>query len=148
MRVAVYKENGREEIEVRILCGEIDQEVESLEDRIRGMEQRLVGYKEGIEFFVKPDEIIYIETVDNKLFLYMKEQVIEARYKLYQVERLLNMRCFIRCSKSTIINVTKIEALKARENRSLIAIMENKEQVYISRNYAKNLKELLRGSRS
>lgn len=145
MKIFVKEDKKIEEIQVDILCQKRDQEVEGLIKRIENKLSKISGYKEGKSYLIAPKDIFYIDTVDNKLFLYLKSEVLEGKYKLYEIEELLADRYFIRCNKSTVINVTRIEMILPRENRSLLAVMENGEQIYISRNYAKKIKELIGG---
>lgn len=145
MKIFVKEDSSTEEVQVNILCQKRDEQIEELIERIQNRSERIVGYKEGNIYPVDIKKIFYVETVDSKLFIYLEKEVVEARYKLYQMEEVLKERYFMRCSKSTIINITKIERLRAIEGRSLLAVMENGEEIYISRSYARRLKEVLGG---
>lgn len=136
MKICVKEDKQIEEIRVDIYCQEHNQEVDGLIGRIENKISKVSAYKQGKSYLIKPQDIFYIDTVDNKLFLYLKSEVLEAKYKLYEIEELLAGKYFIRCNKSTVINVMRIEVIEPRENRSLLARMENGGQIYISRGYA------------
>jgi DNA-binding LytR/AlgR family response regulator len=41
--------------------------------------------------------VYYIESVDNKTFLYLKDKVYESKQKLYELEEILAAGDFLRC---------------------------------------------------
>ncbi|MHC1747817.1 MAG: LytTR family DNA-binding domain-containing protein [Cellulosilyticaceae bacterium] len=79
--------------------------------------------------------------MDQRVFAYRKHDVLEMKYKLYELENLVQHYYFMRCNKATIINIRKIETLCPQLNRALLARMENGEGVIISRKYIKELKQ-------
>ena len=89
------------------------------------------------------NSILYIESVDKKTFLYTNNRVLRTSLRLYEIEEQLNTKQFFRCSKSTIINLTKVEKLKPEITRNVIATLSNNEKVIISRRYVSELKKLL-----
>lgn len=145
MKIFVKEDKKIKEIQIDIHCEAHNEEVDRLISRIENKINKISAYKEGKSYLIAPKDIFYIDTVDNKVFLYLKSEVLEAKYKLYELEEMLAGKCFLRCNKSTVINVTRIEVIEPRENRSLLARMENGEQIYISRSYARKLKELIGG---
>lgn len=89
---------------------------------------------------VNPLDIFYIETVDNKTFLYCESNVYETKQKLYELEE-LNMKDFLRISKSVIVNLSKIKSLSPSMSGRLEATLKNGERVVISRQYVNELKK-------
>lgn len=83
-------------------------------------------------------KIYYIESIDNKTFIYDKENVYETKQKLYELENLGNN--FLRCSKSMIINIKKIKSVRATINAKMECILLNDEKLEIARSYVKDLK--------
>ncbi len=97
---------------------------------------------EGRNMILQTDKIYYIESVDKRTYIYTKEGCYETRYRLYELEELLNNR-FLRISKAMIVNIRKIRMVKAEVNSRLIAQLLNGESVVIARSYVKDLKERL-----
>ena len=89
---------------------------------------------------LNPSEIFYIETVDNKTFLYCESNIYESKQKLYELEE-LKMSDFLRISKSAIINLSKVKTLIPSISGRLEAILINGEKVVISRQYVNELKK-------
>ena len=87
--------------------------------------------------------ILYIESVDRNTFVYTKDEFYEIDLRLYEVEQQFVEQGFIRISKTAIINMKKIQSLKADINRKIRVTMINGEQIIVSRNYADELRKRL-----
>lgn len=90
-------------------------------------------------------EVCYIEAVDNKVFLYTAKQVYETRQKLYELEELLKENYFLRVSKSLLLNLMKVRAIKPALNGRFTAVLQSGEEIIISRKYVPALKTALKG---
>ena len=85
----------------------ISDEVMSLANSIKGQKSFLLASKDGEMFKLDTKEIFYIESVDNKTFIYCKNNIYETKQKLYELEEILKGTKFFRCSKSMILNIGK-----------------------------------------
>ncbi len=129
--------------EIIISCHEIDEEVLGIVEILKASEHILLGYKDGETFRLSMKDIFYIESVDNKTFLYMKDSVYESKQKLYELERILSHTKLFRCSKSMILNIGKIKSVAPSVNGRFEAKLANGETVIISRQYVPELKRKL-----
>lgn len=84
--------------------------------------------------------IFYIEYVNRKLFVYIKENMYELKIPLYKLEKQLP-NYFVRCSKSMIININEIKEFSSSLNGNVTAELLNNEKIIISRRYVKDIKE-------
>ena len=128
---------------VEIHCREITSETERLERYIRRFDERIIGSSEGQAHTIAVEQILYIEAVDKKTFLYTPGNVYETDKKLYELEEMLDGKTFFRCSKSVIVNLNKITKLKPEVTRNILATLTNGEGVVISRRNVKQLKALI-----
>ena len=128
---------------VEIHCREVTSETERLERYISRFDERLTASENGSTYNVQIDEILYIESVDKKTFLYTKGHVLQTEKRLYELEELLDEKTFFRCSKSVIVNLNKITKLKPEVTRNILATLTNGEVIVISRRNVKALKELI-----
>ena len=96
----------------------------------------------GESLMLGTDLIYYAESVDKKTFVYTKDMCYETKHRLYELEEILSGN-FFRCSKSLIINIRKIKAVKSELNGRMVAELLNGERIVISRNYVKDLKRKL-----
>ena len=78
--------------------------------------------------------------MDDKSFIYTKNECYEVKYRLYELEGILDGR-FIRISKSMICNIRKIRSVKNAVNSRMTATLVNGETIVISRGYVKDLKK-------
>ena len=142
MKVTISKdiESG---MAVEIHCREVTSETERLERYISRFDERLTASENGSTYNVQIDEILYIESVDKKTFLYTKGHVLQTEKRLYELEELLDEKTFFRCSKSVIVNLNKITKLKPEVTRNILATLTNGEVIVISRRNVKALKELI-----
>ena len=102
---------------VEIHCREVTSETERLERYISRFDERLQATSEGNTYNVQIDEILYIESVDKKTFLYTTGHVLQTEKRLYELGELLDEKAFFRASKSVIVNLNKITKLKPCERR-------------------------------
>lgn len=143
MKVSIEKIPVEDEGEVIIRCHEVDEIIEQLLRILEEPKQKILGQFNEDLHILKPDSILYIESVDRKTFIYCAQQVYETHKKLYELEAELENHSFFRCSKSMILNIDKIISVRSMFDGRLEALLKNQEKVYISRKYVPVLKEKL-----
>lgn len=136
-------EHIKEKLQVIIKCRQIDDEIMRLKYHIELFDKKLQAKKDDEWRFVNLFDILYFESVDNRTFLYTKDDVMEIKRRLYELEIILSEKDFIRISKSQIININKVKSLRPEINRTILATMCNGEQLYISRKYAPAIRRLI-----
>ena len=141
--VVVETARGIEFGEVVTSVREINDEVLSIVERLKKNEAMLLGSRDGEMFRIAPKDIYYIESVDNKTYIYLQKNVYESKLKLYQLEEQLGSTKLFRCSKAMILNISKIRSVSPSINGRFEAKLTNGETVIISRQYVPNLKKRL-----
>lgn len=129
--------------EIIVKCHEINDEVINIVNRLKKNDNGLLGSKNNEIFRLSVKDIFYIESVDNKTFIYLLNNVYESKQKLYELEEQLSGTRLFRCSKSMILNISKICSVSPSINGRFEAKLANNETVIISRQYVPNLKKLL-----
>ena len=86
-----------------------------------------------------------MEAVDNNVFIYGLSKVYETRQKLYELEGILREKYFLRVSKSLVLNLMKVTAIKPALNGRYSAVLQSGEEIIISRKYVPELKKALKG---
>ncbi len=124
---------------------ESNEEVDRILAFMRQKGRRLLGWREKEQVVIRPEEILYIETVDNRTFVYTEQEVYKVNYSLSQLEELLGEKKFFRCSKSMIMNINRVVSLKSLSSNRIDAVMRNGEHIMISRTYASDFRRRLRG---
>ena len=76
-------EIGREqEEEIIIRCHEVNDEVLSIVQRLKKNENIILGNSGSEVFRISVKDIFYIESVDNKTFIYGQNQVFDTKARL------------------------------------------------------------------
>lgn len=130
---------------VEIHCYKISEEVKEIVAFVKSRQGQLTGLIDNKQFEIPVGDIFYIEAVDNKTFIYTQSKVFETRQKLYELEAVLREKRFLRISKSTLINLMKIKAIKPALNGRFTALLYSGEETVISRKYVPELKKALKG---
>jgi len=143
LKIEIIKDQAADPIYVQIRCTDITEEVSRLERYIGRYGSYVSATRDGEIVNVATDDILYIESVDKKTFIYTEEKVLLTDKRLYEFEGMLDGKDFFRCSKSTIIHLNKVVKLKPEITRNILATLVNGENIMVSRRYASSLKELL-----
>ena len=145
MDVEIEKIGAGDRERVLIRCRAVTEEVREIEAFVKSRQGSLSGVRDERQYEVAIADLYYIEAVDGKTFLYTKDQVYETPYRVYELESLLKANAFLRVSKSTLLNLMKIRAIRPALNGRFSAVLQSGEEVIISRNYVKDLKSALKG---
>ena len=143
MKITVEESPNYSETEIIIKCSGVDDEIQRLLSLLKGSEEKIPGIADGTTHFIEPEDIFYFESVDKKTFMYTESEVLETPLRLYEIEEKLAQQDFFWASKSTIINISKIEKLSSRFNGRLDVLLENNEKLIISRQYVPVIKKIL-----
>ena len=145
MLIKILKIAKSEPEELEIRCHEETEDVKDIVMFAKSRQGKLTGIFEGQQYEIPVADVFYVEAVDNAVFIYGKEKVYESKQKLYELEGVLREKHFLRVSKSLILNLMKIKAIKPALNGRYTAILENGEDIIISRKYVTDLKCALKG---
>ncbi|MCM1506640.1 MAG: LytTR family transcriptional regulator [Ruminococcus flavefaciens] len=143
INISQIKKDEKERLE--IYCHEVNNEIMEIVRFVKSRQGQLTGIIEGSQYEIPVSDVFYIEGVDNKVFIYCETQLYETRQKLYELEETLKEKHFLRVSKSVLLNLMKIDSIKSSLNGRFIAVLQNGEQVIVSRKYVPELKKALKG---
>ncbi|MGF7141601.1 DNA-binding LytR/AlgR family response regulator [Anaerotaenia torta] len=143
MRIIIEECGPGEEDQIIIRCREWNESIQKLVGELRQGQKKLAGMKDGAITMIDPANIYYFEGVDNKVFLYCKQNVYETKMKLYEIEEEFRNMGFFRASKSAILNAAKIKSISPAYSGRFEALLFNGETVVISRQYVPELKKKL-----
>lgn len=143
MKITIQTNETVKDTEITIVCSAITHEVEKIISRLKVLENQLAAVNGNETFFLDILELLYIETVDKKTFVYTADNVYETEMKLYELEEQFEQFGFFRAGKSCIVNLKHIKSLKAEFDRRIKVTMENGEQLIVSRQYADEFKKRL-----
>ena len=145
MEITVKKIGESEKEYIEIGCHRKDERVDEIIRFIRSREGILKGTKEDRQYSLALPDILYIEAVDEKTFIYLEKDCYESTRRLYEFDEALAPRNFARISKSVVVNLMKITSIRPSLNGRFSCVLTNGEQVIISRKYVPDIREKLRG---
>lgn len=143
IKILRISKNKPEKLEIH--CHEMTEEVKDIITFVKSRQGKLTGIIEEKQYEIPVTDIYYVEGIENSVFIYGKHKVYETRQKLYELERILKEKYFLRVSKSVILNLMKVKAIKPALNGRYSAILQNDEEIIISRKYVQELKKALKG---
>ncbi|MCR5618290.1 MAG: LytTR family transcriptional regulator DNA-binding domain-containing protein, partial [Clostridiales bacterium] len=141
----IKKIDDTEKEYIEIGCHRKDERINEIVRFIRSREGILTGTKEDQKYSIPLPDILYIEAVDEKTFIYLEKDCFESGRRLYEFEEVLAARSFARISKSVVVNLMKIRSIKPSLNGRFLCILSNGEHVMISRKYVPEIREKLKG---
>jgi DNA-binding LytR/AlgR family response regulator len=143
LKVSIKQDQTTPSVFAEIHCRDITDEVTRLERHIVNFESFIPAKCDGENVNISYGDILYIESVDKKTFIYTETKVCTTEKRLYELEEILDHEDFFRCSKSMIVHLNKVTALKPEITRNILATLANGEVIIVSRRYAAQLKTLL-----
>ena len=143
MKVSIKENPNIREAEVVIHCSKADEMIEKIISAIQMVSGRLRGSMDGVIYQIDLSEILYIESVNRKTFLYTEKEIYESPKRLYMLEDELRGSSFFRASKAIIINLRKVPSIRPEIGARLILTMDNGEKIVVSRQYSSIIKNVL-----
>lgn len=142
MKIEIEKDEINE-LTVRIICKEVDENVKKLKYYIGLYDNNILAKRKDEFVRIGIKDIYYIESVDGRIFIYGEKEVYEIDYRLFELEEQLDKKDFYRSSKSQIININHMKSIKPELNRTLTVTMKNNEKLSISRRCSVGFRKML-----
>jgi two-component system, LytTR family, response regulator len=125
---------------------ELNQQLNSLLRQLKGPKKqadRLVVKSGGRVFFLKNDEIDWIEAAGNYVRLHVGTETHLLRETMNAIQKKLDPAVFIRIHRSTFVNIERVKELQPWFHGEYVVIMRDGTQLTMSRSYRTNLPDLL-----
>jgi len=137
--------HARESLERR-RAGDLGRRLLALVHDLKPEQQRLdrlVVKSGGRVFFLRTDEIDWIEAAGNYVRLHLGEESHLFRETMNGMESRLDSRRFVRIHRSRIVNTERIKELQPWFNGEYVVILRNGTRLTLSRGYREKLQEQL-----
>ena len=125
--------------------GNLDERLNSLIADLRAEKkylERLVVKSVGRVFFLKTDEIDWIEAAGNYVKLHVGRDSHMIRETMNGIEAKLDPDKFLRIHRSTVVNIDRIKELHPMFSGDYAVILRNGTELALSRNYRDRFNEL------
>jgi len=130
---------------LEIRCHKISDEVNEIISFVKSRQGVLNGIIDGDIYEVAVPDVYYIESVDDRAFIYTADKNYEVNLRIYEMEEMLAKSSFIRIQKGMLLNLMKVKSIKPGLSGRYVALLINNEEVIISRRYFPNFKKTLMG---
>jgi len=147
MKIIIEPQNKVEELLVKILCREENEEVRRLYKHIANYTEPLWASRDGMQHKLYKTDLYYADTVEGKTFLYTANEVYEITESLSGIEQRLKGNQFVRISKNCLINIDFLKKVEPYSNHRLLAHMKNGEKLIVGRTYIPELKNIVKKGR-
>ncbi|AOV06575.1 LytTR family DNA-binding domain-containing protein [Sporosarcina ureilytica] len=148
MKVSLDIDSRFDETLVTIESPELTEDVQEVLTFIKGRTTKfLIGKAGDMQHIIKPTEIHYCHTENEKVIAVTEKGSFQLKEKLYELEELLPTHQFIRLSKSVIANLYELSRFEASFNGTLCVHFKSGAKEYVSRTYVKDIKNALQMNR-
>ena len=110
---------------------------------VRGEELYIIGNNEFGQKSVESRNFYYFIVEEDDVFGVLSNTRMLVNSKLYEIEKLLEHKDFIRISKYCLVNIGKIDYIKPALNSKLDLLLKNSEHLEVNRGYLKKFKKAL-----
>lgn len=132
------------ENQVILRCPELDEEMLGVLSLLRSGLQRLCVWDDRKQTtLLSPDQVVYCETVDDRVFVYTGQTMYQTALSLGELESRYGALGFFRAGKSAVVNLHHIRSLSSQGGGRIEAVLETGEKLIVSRRYAPLLRERL-----
>lgn len=146
LKLQILKKENLIETEIDIRYSNMTQSLNSIIQYIRQQEYLIQGTFDNKLYQIPLNKILYFETVDKRTFIYTQQKIFECKKKLSVIEQDLIKANIIRISKTVLLNISYLACIKPYPNHRLLAELNNKENLIVSRKYISSLRDKIRSA--
>ena len=130
---------------IEIGCHKVTDRINDIVRFVKLRQGSIDAFREDRQYQIPVSDILYVESVDDRTFIYLAGDCLESRRRLYEVEEMLPSQYFARISKSAVVNLMKITSVSPALNGRFLCLLRNGEKLMISRKYVPGIREKLKG---
>jgi two-component system, LytTR family, response regulator len=104
--------------------------------------ERLAVKSQGRILFLRSSDIDWVEAADNYVNLHVGRETHPLRDTMTSLEKRLPANCFLRISRSTIVNVEQIKELHSMLHGEHTVVLRNGTRLTLTRGYRGKLRQL------
>ena len=140
MKLTIVQNENIPEDEIIIRTPHMNSRLEKIVRSINQYSTSITGKKDGKEFQVPLEFVVYLESVEGKTFFYTKEQAYESGETLQGLEEKLVHTSLCRISKSVLVNMEHIQSIEPYPNHRLLLNLFSKDRLIVNRKFLGQLK--------
>ena len=142
MKVEIKLSEDIKEPYVVIYANTVTEEIRRAMEIFEAKGNVITAKEEGKIIILHPEEIYMVRAEKGEVIIYCESKKYTSGKKLYELEGMLG-EDFMRISKSTIVNLNKIDSVEPSFNAMMYLVMKNGCKDYITRTYLPQFKRYL-----
>ena len=135
-------------IKISITAPELNEEVQNILNNLTTIcdnKNVIVATKNNEIFLLKTNDILYFFSDDKYNYAKTEEGIFKIKEKLYEIEEKYSRVKFIRISSAYIININTVKSFDVSQIGSIVAKMEDGNNILVSKRRIKEVKQFLNG---
>ena len=137
MQVDVKIDSTVDEMKILVIADKEGHTVDTFVD------YKLMAYKGDTAYLINISDILRIYAGNQKVFVETQQNEYIVRYRLYELEELLEKKTFLRISNSEIVNTNQILNIDLSIVGRICIRFPGNIQTYVSRRYVPKIKKSL-----
>ncbi len=109
----------------------------------QGVPETVTGFSKNRYSLVPIQEIYHIDAHGSEIMCYSEKELYYLKNTLQYYEETLSFHGIIRINKSQLVNLINVKEIIPWFNGRLVLVLRNKQELEVSRFYAKALKKIL-----
>ena len=104
---------------------------------------QIIGNKNNKIYFIDLDRITCFFSKDKYNYMRTKKDIYRVKYKMYELEEMLEQKGFVRISNSCIININQVECFDISILGTVLVKLKDNTQESVSKRNITQVKQLL-----
>lgn len=144
MQVEIKIDSSYTEPKIVITTAVVTEEINDIVKKLsEDTPQIISGSKEEKIEVIEQDDLIRIYANSGKVMAVTNKGEYTLRLRLYEIEKRLNPKQFVRISNSEIVNLKKVNNFDLSFTGTICVKLSNGTVTYVSRRYVSKIKKLL-----
>lgn len=144
MQIEVQIDTSCTEPKIIVMTDAMTEEINDILKKLsEDVPQIISGSKNGKIEVLEQSDFIRIYANDGKVFAVTEKGEYALRFRLYELEKLLDAHHFARISNSEIINLKKVDHFDLSFTGTICVKFTNQATTYVSRRYVSKIKKIL-----
>ncbi len=144
MQIEIKLDDSFREPKVLICAAAVTEEVQDILDRLSEQTPRIItGLREEKLEVLEPEKLIRIYASGGKVLAVTEQGEYILRQRLYELEKQLDGRKFVRISNSEMINLSQVRTFDLSFTGTVCVRLSNGDVTYVSRRCVPKIKKIL-----
>lgn len=144
MDIEIKVDENFEKTKITIETPKIDDEVSSIIEILKNKNEfKIKVFEEDETYLLDISQIETIYASEKKVFVKTIDTEFTSKDRLYELEKILPQKDFVRISNSEIINLNKVKSINTKLTGTIVITFYSGYKTYSSRRYINKIKEAL-----